>query len=230
MDQSEIYEQHAERYDELVAAEDCDGNLLPALRALLPLSGASVMEVGVGTGRITRLLASLVSRLEGIERSAAMLAIAQKHLAGAPHVRLQQGDASSLPVDSGWADLAIAGWVFGHFRLWMPNGWRESVGQALAEMRRSLRPGGTLVIIETLGTGHTEPVPPRPELAEYYAWMEAEHGMVRQAIRTDYRFESVEHAAGVTGFFFGDGFAEKVRKRGWSRVPECTGLWSSILP
>jgi hypothetical protein len=92
-------------------------------------------------------------------------------------------------------------------------------------MTRALRPGGAAVVIETLGTGATEPAPPNPELAEYYAWLEAEHGFARRALRTDYAFASVEEAAELTGFFFGADFAARVRRDRTSRVPECTGLW-----
>jgi hypothetical protein len=43
MDYERIYAEHAERYDELVAAEDCDGNLLPALEAIVPLRERSAL-------------------------------------------------------------------------------------------------------------------------------------------------------------------------------------------
>ena len=69
------------------------------------------------------------------------------------------------------------------------------------------------------------PRPPTPELAEYYAWLESVQGMRRTWIRTDYRFSDCETAARATAFFFGDEFAARVRRQGWSRIPECTGLW-----
>ena len=47
-------------------------------------------------------------------------------------------------------------------------------------------------------------------------------------IRTDYRFDDVDTAAAVTGFFFGDQFAARVRRESWRRVPECTGIWSGV--
>ena len=80
-------------------------------------------------------------------------------------------------------------------------------------------------MIETLGTGEERPRPPSPELAEYYAWLEGEQGMERLAIRTDYRFPDAAAAARATGFFFGGEFAARVQREGWSRIPECTGLW-----
>ena len=74
MDYQEIYTNHADRYDALVEAEDCDGRLLPALESVAPLRGARVLEVGVGTGRITRLIAPLAGRVVGVERSPARIA------------------------------------------------------------------------------------------------------------------------------------------------------------
>lgn len=229
-DYREIYAHHAERYDALVRAEDCDGNLLPALRRVAQLEGASVLEVGVGTGRLTRLLAPHVRALLGVEREPAMLQVARAQLAGQPHIRLQLGDAESTPLnidlERGWADLALAGWVFGHFRSWMPADWREHIGRALLQLRAALRPGGTLVLIETLGTGAREAAPPTPELAEYYAWLEQEHGLSRSVLRTDYDFGSTQRAAELCGFFFGEALAQRITRENWTRVPEHTGLWS----
>jgi hypothetical protein len=108
----------------------------------------------------------------------------------------------------------------------MPDGWRDLVSRGLAEMRRACQPGAPVVVVETLGTGEEEPRPPSPELAEYYEWLESQ-GFTRAAIRTDYRFATVEDAARITGNFFGADFAERVRREGWARVPECTGLWTS---
>jgi len=229
MDYEKIYAEHAERYDELVAAEDCDGNLLPALEAIAMLRARSVLEVGVGTGRITRLVAPIARELIGVEREPAMLAVARRHLASVRSCQLQLGVAEALPVASAWADVAIAGWVFGHFRYWMPDAWREHVGRALSEMKRALKPGGTLIVIETLGTGSSEPKPPSPELAEFYAWLASQHGFAQRAIRTDYAFPSVARAAEVTGFFFGADFARRVESERWTRIPECTGLWWQTL-
>ena len=226
MDFEEIYASRAEEYDALVAAEDRDGNLIPAIEAIQPLAGAAVLEVGVGTGRIARAIVGRVGRLVAADRAAAMLAVARRHLsgvAGAAPWELHEADARALPVGDGWADVAIAGWVFGHFRAWMQGDWRAQVSRALGEMRRALRPGGALIVIETLGTGREQPAAPTPELEEYFAWLEREQGLERRAIRTDYQFADVESAAAITGFFFGADFAARVRREGWSRVPRVHG-------
>jgi ubiquinone/menaquinone biosynthesis C-methylase UbiE len=222
-----IYERHAVEYDAMVAAEDCDGHLLPALQTIAPLAGATVLEVGAGTGRVTRLLLDAGARVVASEPALAMLAVARRHTAHQPAARcaLLGADVLALPVRAGWADVALAGWALGHLRSWCADTWRETIARALAEMDRALRPGGTLIVIETLGTGEEQPRPPGIELAEYYAWLEGAQGMQRAAFRTDYRFPDADSAARATGFFFGREFAARVLKERWSRIPECTGLW-----
>ena len=126
------------------------------------------------------------------------------------------------------ADIAIAGWVFGHFRSWSADDWRKQVGTALSHLERVTCAGGTVVIIETLGTGSESPSP-TAELLEYYEWLETQRGYVRTSIRSDYLFPSVDDAERVMGAFFGDDFAAKVRDRQWRRIPECTGIWSKTI-
>jgi ubiquinone/menaquinone biosynthesis C-methylase UbiE len=222
-----IYRDHADAYDALVAAEDCEGRLRPALEAIVPLAGATVLEVGAGTGRVTRLLLDAGARVVASEPAAAMRAVARRRIARLPTARcaLLGADARALPVRAGWADVAVAGWALGHLRAWEAPRWREAIGRALAELARALRPGGTLIVIETLGTGEETPRPPTPELAEYYAWLEGEQGMERAAIRTDYRFPDSESAARALAFFFGGGFAARVLERRWTRIPVCRGVW-----
>jgi ubiquinone/menaquinone biosynthesis C-methylase UbiE len=181
-----------------------------------------VLDVGTGTGRLARLFVGSARRVVGVEPSPAMLAVARRHLEASGHGgwELHEGRAGALPVPSASADLGVAGWVLGHLRTWRADDWREAIG-------RCLRAGGALVLIETLGTGSEVPAPPSAALAEYFAWLEAQ-GFTRRALRTDYVFPDVATAAAVCGGFFGEAFAERVTREGWSRVPECTGLWSRV--
>ena len=61
IDYHAIYRDHAPPYDRLVAAEDRASNILPALQSICEIRGAHVIEVGVGTGRMTSILTQLVS-------------------------------------------------------------------------------------------------------------------------------------------------------------------------
>ena len=210
-----IYRERADDYDRLVAAEDADGRLMPAIEEVAPRL-ARVVEVGAGTGRITRQLVARGDEVVAVDRAAAMLRVARRHLPGAA---LAVADAAALPVADGWADAAIAGWVLGHQRSWNPDGWRGSVGACLDQMERALEPGGVSIVIETLGTGVETPRPSR-QLAELHAWLESERGFARRELRTDYRFASAAEASELCGFFFAGAVAVS-----GPRVPECTGLW-----
>jgi ubiquinone/menaquinone biosynthesis C-methylase UbiE len=230
MDARTIYTSHAAEYDELVRAEDAAGQLLPALLEITPLQGQRVVEVGAGTGRVTALLLAAGAVVCATEREPAMLGLARQRLSGSGSVKFMLADARQLPLPDAAADVGVAAWVFGHFRSWVPDEWREQIGAGLDELGRVVKHGGHLIVIETLGTNRTEPAPPEPELAEYYTWLENERGFKRQAIRSDYAFASVEEATRVMGFFFGEAMAASIRDQGSSRVPECTGLWSLLLP
>ena len=138
---------------------------------------------------------------------------------------LMQGDMRALPLPTAWADVATAGWAIGHFTDWYAAEWQLQIGRVLREMQRVVRPGGALIIIETLTTGSLTPAPPNERLARYYDWLENNWGFSRQEISTDYQFSSVEEAAGYIEFFFGSALVQKVRENNWARVPEWTGVW-----
>jgi hypothetical protein len=105
----------------------------------------------------------------------------------------------------------------------------SKVALILEEMERTAKPGGKVIILETLGTGATSPSPPAPELAEYYQWLEESQGFKRTEIRTDYLFPSLEEAVDGTNFFFGDALSEKILENNWQRLPEWTGIWSKTV-
>src|SRR2546423_2233073 len=157
IDYRRIYRDYARDYDALVTAEDREGNILSALRSIRQLDNAQVLEVGVGTGRITRLLAPLVAQLHGCDNAPGMLSVARAQLRDVGRVTFSMADARALPVPNGWADLGVAGWVFGHFTEWTEATWRAEIGRAIAEMERTVRLDGTIIILETLGTGTTDP-------------------------------------------------------------------------
>ncbi len=224
-----VYRDGAWGYDSLVSAEDCEGRLPALIAELAPgLAGTDALDVGAGTGRVTRMLLHAGAKVRAWEIAPAMIAVARERLATegyrSPTVEFHEGDAYLADFGEGWASLAVAGWCFGHAVSWHPEDWVHRVGEALGEMRRALRPGGVLMVIETLGTGVTEVTPP-PGLVEYQQWLETEMGLHRRELRTDYQFASVDEAARVTGAFFGDAMSERVRANDWDRVPEHTGVW-----
>jgi len=230
MDYSEIYNNGADDYDRLVSREDAAGRLAPAIQKLVPLAGVRVAEVGCGTGRLTSLLLEAGATVDAVEPAADMRRVCRARLEaqGFEQERwsVSAGEGARLPWAEGWAELAIAGWVYGHQCSWNPKTWRASIGDCIDELERVLRPGGVAVVLETLGTGSETPAAPNQALADYYGWLEETRGFTRTAIRTDYLFESVEEAVHLCGFFFGEEMADAVKTRWGRSLPECTGLWS----
>jgi len=223
----EIYRRQASEYELLVSREDYQKNLLRALGQVRPFDGLDVVELGAGTGRLTCMMAPFARTILVSDMSRHMLEVARAKLekTGLQNWTVTVADNRALPVANRVADLSVAGWSLGYCTIWYAESWRQEIGQALAEMKRVLRPGGTVVILETLGTGSETPCPPNDALGTYYAWLESEHGFSSTWIRTDYRFESLSEAQQSTRFFFGDEFADRVGRENWVIVPECTGVW-----
>ncbi len=223
---NEIYTRHAGEYQRLVSREDYQGNILRALRAMLPLHGLEAIEMGAGTGRLTCLLAPLARSIVAFDLSAHMLALAKARLQAMRlhNWQLAVGDHRQLAAPAASAGLVISGWSVCYLKSWGGGGWQAQVAQALAEMRRVVRPGGSVILLETLGTGNETPQAP-PELAPYYDFLE-QQGFQRDWIRTDYRFPTRAEAEEVSAFFFGAAIAEKfIQADGGVILPECTGVW-----
>lgn len=223
----DIYANHVDEYEALVVREDFQGNLLHALQNITPLAGLDVVEFGAGTGRLTMMLAPRVSTIQVFDGWQQMLDVATAKLerSGLANWRTAVADNRAIPARDQSADLAIEGWSFGHLTGWYPDTWRDEVGTAVGEMQRVLRPGGTAVVIETLGTGREMPAPPSDGLGAFYEWLESEQDFSATWIRTDYRFESLAEAESLTRFFFGDELADEVVRNEWVTLPECTGIW-----
>lgn len=146
IDHEEIYRSEAGRYDLLVSREDYQGRILPALRGIRELAGLDVAELGAGSGRLTVQIAPLVSSLRAPDRSAHMLDFAVRKLEqlGITNTTLQVADNRKLPLKDDSVDLSLSGWSIGYFASPDNPGWQWEVEQTLAEMRRILRPGGTI--------------------------------------------------------------------------------------
>jgi ubiquinone/menaquinone biosynthesis C-methylase UbiE len=221
-DHRPIYQQEAERYDRLVMAEDYQQRILPAIERIRPIRNTDIVELGAGTGRLTAMLAPLAHSIRAYDASAHMLAVCNEKLKqlGGDNWETAVATHDNLPCPDACADIVISGWSVCYAML---DGGNAGLETALAEMKRVLRPNGTIILLETLGTGYKQPQAP-PKLLPYYALL-AEHGFHSTWIRTDYRFASVAEAEELTRFFFGDELGDRVSAENLTILPECTGIW-----
>ncbi len=223
-DHESIYRKEAARYDALITKQ-------PALQACIheikPYAGLDIVDVGAGTGRLAAVLAGEARSIVATDASEAMLSIAADKLAAAGHAnwRTVAADMRKLPLAEGSADLIVAGWSICYLGSSNNPSWEHDVDAVMKELRRVLRPGGAIVIFETMGTGFEQPNPP-DFLLSYYSALTKKYGFSHKWIRLDYEFESAEQAEELTDFFFGedreraDGFGSEA-----AHVPECAGVW-----
>lgn len=223
-----IYQHQAAQYDRLVAREDYQHTILRALTQIRSMQGADIVELGAGTGRLTRLLAPTARSIILNDASKPMLDVARVKLKQLPakNWEVAVSDHRALPLPDRCADVSIAGWTLSLLSgRSYPETWQREIDRAVRQMRRVLRPQGTLIILETLGTGSESPHPPTEALAAYYSVLENDYGFASTWIRTDYEFESVAEAEELTRFFFGAELADRVSRERLKILPECTGLW-----
>lgn len=220
-----IYQNEAERYHALVSREDMGHNLLPAIREIVPLDGKTVIELGAGTGRVSRLILPFVRVLVAADISHHMLERCKQQLTacGLSNWHLSLESHRTLPFADHTADVILAGWSFCYAAIDAGKGWQAALEQALREVGRVLRPGGRLILIESLGTGYETPHPPEV-LVNYLNYLDT-HGFESSWIRTDYCFQNKAEAQALISFFFGDDPLPMWENEDGVIVPECTGLW-----
>jgi ubiquinone/menaquinone biosynthesis C-methylase UbiE len=221
-----IYQTDADRYEALIVREDYQGNILRTLETIVPdLEQRVVLDLGAGTGRLTRLLAPRVKFVRAFDESVEMLRVCRDRLAASGLVNWQAevADHRRLPVDDASADLVVSGWSVSYLAVWGNDKWRENLSAWLGEMKRVLRRAQPIVLFESLGTGHESPFR-LPHLMNFYPWLD-EVGFQNTWIRTDYKFQSLEEAEHLSRFFFGDEMGVSVVKNNWTILPECTGVW-----
>lgn len=119
----------------------------PAVLDLLPVADdATVLDLGAGTGKLTRVLADRYARVIAVEPLAELRAILAGRVSDA-HVR--DGRAEAIPLEDAAVDAVFAGQAFHWF----------ATDEAVAEIARVLRPGGVLALL----WNHSAEPSPLPE-------------------------------------------------------------------
>jgi ubiquinone/menaquinone biosynthesis C-methylase UbiE len=120
------------RFKTHVAPDDV--RLRAVIKALEPLDSKRILDLGCGKGRFALHVQGRGACVVGVDLSAAMLAYAT----GLPRVR---GSARRLPFSDGAFDGVMAIEVLEHLS-------DSGISLALSEIKRVLRPGGVVAIID----------------------------------------------------------------------------------
>lgn len=125
-----------------------EAELQERLTRLLPWHrDMAVLDAGTGTGYLAGMVAPFVDKVIGVDCSPAMLTRAGEKMAqaGYQHVSFQEGMVEHLPLATNSVDIAMCHMLMHHV---------VSPRMALAELRRVVRPGGYVLIVDAHAHPH----------------------------------------------------------------------------
>jgi len=143
---SQQFSPNAHNY--LTSKVHAQGADLEKLATLLgPFSDAVVVDLGCGAGHASFTAARFAKKVIAYDLSAEMLKVVEHAAAdkGLTNIEVQQGYAEVLPFADASVDIVISRYSAHH--------WHD-VGRALREVRRILKPGGKVVMMDTCSPGH----------------------------------------------------------------------------
>ncbi|ELY9423482.1 methyltransferase domain-containing protein [Cronobacter dublinensis] len=122
-------------------------DLLHLRERLAAFPQARVLDLGCGAGHASFAAAEQVREVVAYDLSSSMLTVVAEAARerGFSHLSTCQGYAESLPFDAESFDIVISRYSAHH--------WHD-VGLALREIKRVLKPGGTVIMMDILSPGH----------------------------------------------------------------------------
>jgi SAM-dependent methyltransferase len=127
-------------------AEDCAPGILALLEPVRERDGL-VVELGCGSGLLTRFLVDAGHRVVATDASLAMLDIAREYAAGAEEIRQIVLPDDPIPA----ADAIVS---TGHALSYLPSA--AAIDRAIVSIAEALRPGG-VVAFDLCGRSYAEP-------------------------------------------------------------------------
>ena len=213
---------HPDVYETENLGVDPDGLIEAAMRARHDWSGATVLDIGCGTGFHLPRFAESARKVIGIEPHGASLAHARRRCAGLPNVEVHAGLASSIPLPAACIDVAHARWAYF---------FGPGCEPGLAELDRVMRRGGTAFIIDNDSSRSTfgrwfRSAYPMIRAREVEAFFSA-RGWTRTSLDARWQFETRADFEAVVRIEFPGTVAEQiVADHPGTGVDYAINLWS----
>ncbi len=158
-------------------AVDPDGVIDAAIGELRGWAGATVLDIGCGTGFHLPAYAATAARVIGVEPHPGLTRLAARRCAAIPHVEVRAGTAQELPVADASIDVAVARWAYF---------FGPGCEPGLRELARVVRRGGAAFVVDldatrgAFGRWFTRSVPSYSARAVEEFW--ARRGWRRRAL------------------------------------------------
>jgi SAM-dependent methyltransferase len=202
-------------------AVDPDGRIEEAIRALRPWDGATVLDVGCGTGFHLPIFARTAARVVGVEPHSGLAAAARRRVRTLGNVTVRTGSAQALPLPDACVDVVHARWAYF---------FGPGCEPGLAEIRRVLRRGGVAFVIDndatrsTFGGWFRRWLPAYDPGAVERFWVR--QGFTRQALTIRWSFESRADLSAVLRIEFPAELAESFEaEHDGTEVDYAVNLW-----
>jgi SAM-dependent methyltransferase len=138
--------QHPDVYELENRSVDPDGVIESAMRAVRDWRGATVLDVGCGSGFHLPRFAADAARVVGVEPHPPLVELARRRTAGLAAVDVRAGTAQRLPVPDASVDVVHARWAYF---------FGPGCEPGLREVSRVLRRGGAAFVVDNDATRST---------------------------------------------------------------------------
>ncbi|GAA2607047.1 class I SAM-dependent methyltransferase [Actinomadura fulvescens] len=202
-------------------AVDPDGAIESAMRAIRPWDGATVLDLGCGTGFHLPMFARDAAKVIGVEPHAGLAAAARRRVAGVPNVTVRVGAAQALPLPDASIDVVHVRWAYF---------FGPGCEPGLAELDRVVRRGGAILIIDndatrsTFGGWFRRGLPSYDPRAVERFW--TRRGFAREALTIRWSFGDRADLAAVLRIEFPEELAaEFLREHEGCEVDYAVNVW-----
>ncbi|WP_084958751.1 class I SAM-dependent methyltransferase [Thermoactinospora rubra] len=120
-------------------AVDPDGVADETMRGIRTWDGATILDIGCGTGYHLPRYAAVAARVIGVEPHDGLVARARRRCAGLPNVAVHTATAQDLPLPDASVDVAVARWAYF---------FGPGCEPGLRELSRVVRRGGAAFVVD----------------------------------------------------------------------------------
>jgi ubiquinone/menaquinone biosynthesis C-methylase UbiE len=186
-------------------AVDPDGVIEAAMLGHRDWSGASVLDIGCGTGFHLPRFAATARWVVGVEPHPPLLRLARRRTRRLPNVQVRSGTAQAVPVPDASVDVAHARWAYF---------FGPGAEPGLGELDRVMRRGGTAFVIDndagrsTFGSWFRRWLPDHDPVAVQRFW--AMQGWERDELDIRWQMDSRADFEAVVRIEFSEEVAEQI--------------------